>query len=149
MRIRKVTAVAASSLLLLFAAFAIPQDPDKDDARVEAKIRQLMEQTGAADLGSQALNQMLDAFRQMPGLPDGFLDKFKELAKPEELVEMVVPIYKKHLDEKTIDAVIAFASTPEGKKFYAAQPALLRESMAAGQKWGEQLAQKVLRELGR
>ena len=93
------------------------------------------------------MDQLLDQFSGMPGLPPGFVEKFKELANPRDLEEMVVPIYVRHLDATTLDAVIAFAESAEGKNYFAAQPAIAKESMEAGSKWGRDLAGKVMQEL--
>lgn len=144
----KIVLCAASCLVLCLAAFSSPQDKgtSQDQERVDAKIHELMRVSGAGDLGKQVMDQMLDAFRGMPNLPEGFLEKFRKSVDVQELVDLIVPVYRTHLDEATLDAVLAFAATPEGKKFYAAQPAILKESMAIGQKWGQEVAMKVLRD---
>lgn len=125
------------------------QQEEKPQEEKEAKVRRLLQLTGAADMGKQVMDRMLDQFAAISGLPDGFIEKFKKLAKPAELVDLVVPINMKHLDEKTLDAALAFWSSPEGQKFQKAQPKILAESMAAGQKWGTELAAKVIAELAK
>ncbi len=142
--------LASAAALVLFATSgpSAPQDPQQPPApEVETKVRRMLELTGAADLGKGLMDQLLDQFSGMPGLPPGFVEKFKELAKPRDLEEMVVPIYVRHLEASTLDAVIAFAESAEGKKYFAAQPAIAKESMEAGSKWGRDLAGKVMQEL--
>ena len=150
MSVKKSCQSAASCIALAVVAFAVPQDarPAQQD-ELDAKIHKLMEVTGAVDLGDQMLDQLMTTFQQMPGMPPGFPEKFLEKADTNELVELVVPIYRKHLDEATIDALILFAQSTEGRRFFAAQPAMMREQMTAGQKWGEAVAGEVMQELPR
>ena len=70
------------------------------------------------------------------------------MVDPDELVELIIPIYLKHLDEATIDGVIVFAQPEVGKKLYEAQTANMQESILAGQRWGQELAEESLAELG-
>jgi hypothetical protein len=121
---------------------------DEDADRIEKKIRQLLDVTGASDLGKQTMEQMMAQFEQMPALPEGFAEKFLELADPDQLVEMVIPIYAKHLDEDSLDGAIAFAQSEAGRKFYEVQPMIVEESMQVGMEWGQELAKEVMAELG-
>lgn len=57
-------------------------------------------------------------------------DVFKELVL-DDLIQDVVPVYQKHLTRSDVEAVIAFYSTPAGKKILREQPAMIRESMQA------------------
>ena len=118
-----------------------------DDEIKEKKVRELLALTGAGKLGKQVMDGMMDQFKGMPGMSPEFVKKFKAMAKPEALVDMIVPIYMKHLDEKTLDAAIAFYKTPEGRALIKAQPKIVQESTAAGTVWGRELAAKVMRGL--
>lgn len=100
-------------------------------------------------MGKQAMEQMMQAFESMPNLPEGFAAKFLELAKPEQLVEMIVPIYMKHVDSGDLDTLLAFFRTPSGKRWIQVQNPMMKESMEAGQKWGQELAMKVMEELNK
>lgn len=122
-------------------------DKDKKPSPKEQKVRHLMEITGAASMGKQVMDAMLDQFNKMNNLPEGFVAKFRETATGQDLLEQVIPIYMKHFDEESLDSIIAFYQTEAGKKLLKAQPAILKESMEAGQKWGQELAQKALRKL--
>lgn len=129
------------SLLLAFACllFAAPASAGDTPER-EALARELMALTGAADLGAQMMEGMAAQFRQTPGLPPGFIDTFLELANPDELIDLIVPLYVKAYDDETLEAAIAFYKTPAGKKLIAATPQLTQESMVVGQTWGIELA---------
>jgi hypothetical protein len=43
--------------------------------------------------------------------------------------------------------VITFFNSPTGKKFVQQQPAVMQESMAAGQQWGQSLARRAMEKL--
>ena len=152
--------LALASALLLSAAFQgthAKSDPAPGAPRAnahatavdpkEAKVRKLMQLSGAGNLGKQLIDAMLDQFNQMPNIPEGFVAKFKEKARAEDLVDLVVPIYVKHFDDATLQAVLDFYQSDAGRTFAAKQPQVLAESQRAGQKWGMELAQKVLAEL--
>lgn len=116
-------------------------------ASKEAKVRKFLQLTGADDLGKQMIDSMMAEFGRMPNIPPGFTDKFRELAMKDDLAGMMVPVYMKHLDEKDLDGAIAFYESEAGRNFVKAQPVILQESMAIGQRWGQELAQKTIEAL--
>jgi len=146
----KIQMAITAALALTFAvpSTAAPTVQDKPEVSAkEKKIRKLLEVTGSAAMGKQVMDAMLDSFQGNNALPPGFIEKFKETAQPEKLVELIVPIYLKNLDEETIDGALVFFDSPAGKKFIKAQPTIVQESMAAGQKWGTEMAEKTLKAL--
>jgi hypothetical protein len=50
-----------------------------------------------------------------------------------EMFDAMVPIYQRHLTKSDLDAVISFYSSPVGQKLLKEQPAMMAESMQAGQ----------------
>lgn len=144
-----------ASLLITFAALLLTLPANAQESRSEAvataakekKVRTLLELSGASRQGRQVMDAMLAQFEQMPELPKGFITEFKRLAKPDDLVELIVPIYSKHLTEGDVDALIAFYKSPAGKRFVAAQPDITTESMEAGRRWGEGVARQVIQTL--
>ena len=136
------TLFASALGFTLFAA--APSNALADDASKEVLVRELLEVTGSADLGKQMMDGMMAQFEGNPGLPPGFAKKFGELAKPEQIVELVVPIYMKTYEEKTLQAAIDFYKTAEGKALISKMPAVSQESMLVGQTWGASLAQQTM-----
>jgi hypothetical protein len=162
---RRIAAVAASAVVAatlglgaarLFAEDAIkpaagggaPSCASALDVRKE-KVRTLLKLQGADAMAKQTLDAMLEQFRQMPGLPEGFVDKFKEKADVAALMELSVPSYVNHLDDATLDATIAFYESEGGRKLSAQMPAIQTEAMAAGNRWGVRVATEVMRDLQR
>lgn len=113
----------------------------------EQKVRKLLELTGAAKLGQQTLDAMMAEFSVMPGLPPGFIEEVRALAKAESLVDLIVPVYLENLQEADIDAAIAFYSSPAGQRMAAALPTINQQSMIVGQQWGAQIAEQAMRNL--
>ncbi|MEO7110745.1 MAG: DUF2059 domain-containing protein [Polyangiaceae bacterium] len=124
------------------------QDDGLDAMTDEQLVRKLLEATGAAALGKQVGDSMIDTFRKMPNLPPGFLDRFKQNLHVDELTELIVPIYLKHYDHQTLIAAIRFYRSDAGRKIVEQLPVITAESMEAGKKWGANLAKKTLRDLG-
>ena len=136
------TTLRRTAQLALFSTLLMTPHALAGDKAEAAKARQLMELTGSAELGQQMMAQMMTQFQAM-GLDEAFVTEFQKRARPEHLVDMVVPIYVENLDEDTMDAAITFYSSKEGKKLVAALPAITEQSMRAGQAWGEKLGAEV------
>lgn len=131
--------LAAFALALLFVLPAAAAD----DAAKEKLARELMALTGAADMGKQVMEGMMAQLAANPSIPQEFADKFLELAKPEQLLDLVVPLYVSAYDEKTLKAAVTFYKTPAGRALVAAMPQITQESMVLGQQWGMELAGQV------
>lgn len=129
------------------AAPAQVQKAEKEKKRIEAKVRELLNLTGAGNLGKQMMNQMVAQFKTMNALPEGFAEKFLEIAKPDDLVDLIVPIYVELVREEDLDAITAFFKTKSGRRWIASQPKILAESMRVGEEWGRKLAQDTIEAL--
>lgn len=66
---------------------------------------------------------------------------------PDDLSSLAIPIYAKHFTDREIDALLEFYRTPVGRSIVSKMPKVMQESMAAGQAWGRDLMQEVLRDL--
>jgi hypothetical protein len=128
---------------------AAPTSPDDGLAKLnnEQLTRKLLEVTGAANIGKQVADGMIESFRKMSNLPPGFMDRFKQNIQPDSLVELIVPIYMRHLDRETIIAAIRFYMSEPGQRIVKTLPAVTAESMEAGKVWGAELARKTLKDL--
>lgn len=122
-------------------------EQDEDRARLEKKVREALDLSGGKAQAKAAFDMMITQFAQMPGLDPRFVAKFKESVSGQDMVDLNVPIWMRHLDETDIDGLIAFYKSPPGKKFIKVQPVIQQEAMLAGQKWGQEMAMKVMSEL--
>lgn len=117
-------------------------------ATKEQDIRRLLTLTGSGQLGVQVIQQMFASFkRSMPEVPEKFWDEFMKEVDADEMIELVVPIYDKYLTHDEIKIIITFYETPVGKKMIALLPQIMQESMAAGQQWGKEIGERVIKKL--
>jgi hypothetical protein len=124
----------------------------------QADIRRLLQITGAGSIATQSMDQMEKTVRPMvtdalpPGdyrekLVDLFFEKFRAKRQPEELADLVVPIYNKYYSDEDIKGLIQLYQTPLGNKMLSTLPQVMAESQAAGTKWGEQIGRESMMEV--
>lgn len=130
------------AVLVMLPSLALAETPKEKD------IRRLLALTNQAQLGSQVIHQVLDAFKgSMPNVPANFWPELASELKPEELVDKVVPIYDKQLSAAEVKDIIKFYESPTGKKLIKVTPAITAESMQLGQAWGREIGEKVMKKL--
>lgn len=114
-------------------------------------LQKLIHVSGSEVAYKAIVNQMITMFKQQQsGAPAEFWDEFAaEMNKDAvgQLVDMLTPIYQKHLTEADLQSVISFYETPVGKKFAEKTPLITQESMLAGQEWGKQIGERVVEKL--
>ena len=138
--------LCATALLLSLLAASVSAQEVKSSHN--QKIRRLLELTGAASLGLQVIDSMMASFKEsMPEVPEEFWTGFRAKVKPEALIDLIVPVYEKHLAEADVDELIKFFSSPAGRRFVEKQPLILADTMKEGETWGQNLAKEVLEEL--
>jgi len=130
----------ATLLVSTVICFSVQAEPAKHET-----VKELMQKSGAGNLSVQMMNQMLPAMKQMvPDAPEQFwLDVMAEV-DPNEMENMIIPVYQKYLTEEEILAINAFYDTDVGKKLISVQPVILQESMLRGQQWGQALSLKII-----
>ena len=131
------------AILLFTSVFAFSQTD-----KVEKDIKELLVLTGSAQLGKQVASQMFDSFEKMyPQVPAEFWNEFKKEMKTDDLINLMVPIYKKYYTHDEIKDLIKFYKTPIGQKTISVMPSVTQDAMAAGQTWGQEIAMKVLEKM--
>ena len=169
----KATAVAIAAILLASICVAQDATPDTQSmaaaaqaSRAQVKldqaklqdIRRLLEQTGAANVAQQNMDQAAKAMRPLlvDALPAGeyrnklvdlFFEKFRSKTDTVELVDLLVPIYAKYYSDDEVKQLIQLYQSPIGKKMLNVLPNVMAESQVAGQKWGEQLGRQCMMEV--
>lgn len=137
-------ALSAAVALLLSALPILAQEP----ATKEQKTRRLLSLMKVDEVAVQMIDSMLPSMQATaPTVPESFWTEFRKQIKGDELVDLIVPVYMRHLEESDIDELIRFYRSPVGARFLAKQPAILQESMAAGQEWGGRIAEKAMEQL--
>ncbi len=137
-----VTLIVAAAL----AGTSLAQGPDP--ARVAA-AKQMMEAAGAARQFDEAMpliaNQMSQSFMRLaPEKGKEIAEVFQQLVprfldKKGILLEQIAGLYAADLTLEELNGIVAFYKSPVGAKFAAVQPGIMRQSMALGQRWGQQI----------
>jgi len=128
------------------------------DPAKEASIRKLFEMQGTKNIIDRTVAGMIENTRPQiaamlpPGdykekLLDAFLDRFKKKLDAEQMMNASVPVYDKYFSKEDIDGLIAFYSTPLGKKTISVLPQVFTEAQAAGMKLGEKWGQEAMSEV--
>ncbi len=134
------------------------QASSKIDPQKEASIRELMNATGAKDLGKQLVQAGMEQFRSsvedsQPNNPrakqfvDAFVSKFQKHFDPNSLTETIIPIYDKYFTSEDLNGLLAYYRSPLGQRMLKVLPEVTRESQAAGFALGQKAAQEAMEEL--
>lgn len=127
--------------LFVFLCAAAPIFAERDEDRV----RYLIELSGGADMGVMVFENMMMSFRDtFPDVPGEFWDRMVDVVETDDLMDILVPIYRKHFTAEDVDGLIRFYESPLGRKLIETQPDMVQESMSAGETWGERIAQEVV-----
>ena len=119
----------------------LPEEAEAASASKREKVGKLLEMMNVREQSKQVMDFMIAALK--PSVPDEFWAEFRAETDVQELVDLTAAIYEKHLTEQEIDDLLGFYSSPTGRSFIKKLPAILSESMAAGQEWGEQLQIRI------
>jgi len=119
-----------------------------EETQKQKDIRKLLKITGSGELGTQVMGQMIGNMKKaMPQVPDKFWADFMKEVHTDELIDLIVPVYDRNLSQGDITELIKFYESPTGKKFVSVLPKITQESMVVGEKWGRDLAMKVMTKL--
>lgn len=114
-------------------------------------LKEMFIASGVEETYRTVVIQMIDMYKQQSPQSDAAL--WDELQKEflgtsiDYLVEMMVPVYQKHMTIEDLKGMIAFYTTPLGKKFVASTPAIMSESMQVGQMWGVKLGESFAKRI--
>lgn len=136
------TALLVATSLLSFA---------QDNSSYKTALKKMMQVSGTEASFKGIITQMVTMFKQQQtNVPGEFWDELtSETDKMaiDQLIDLLTPIYQKHLAESDLNAMIAFYETPSGKKFAEKSPLITQESMVSGQEWGKKIGEKVINRL--
>lgn len=140
--------ILAALFLLVSASDILAQNGKPSPSLKEKNIRQLLKLTGSGNLGRQTLEQLLGPMREaLPQVPEEFWQDFMVKAKPERMVDLVVPIYMEHFTDEEIDAMLVFYKSEAGQSVIRKLPIVTQESILAGQQWGQEIGFEIIEEL--
>jgi len=134
------------------------QAPTDIDPQKGARIRELMDVTGAKNMGQQLIEAGMEQFRSsvldsQPDNPrakqfvDAFVVRFQKHFDADSLNERVIPIYDKYLTTEDLQGLLDYYRSPLGQRMLKALPEVTRESQEAGFALGKKAAQETMDEL--
>jgi hypothetical protein len=139
-------AILAAIACLFLASVSFAQQNDADAPATKADINRYFEAMHSRELARQTMNAMLvqmhsmvhEQMKAVPNLPADAEDRLNKSmdemigAMPvDAMLDAMVPVYQKHLTKGDVDALVAFYSSPTGKKFLTEMPTITAESMQA------------------
>ena len=127
----------SSSLTLVFG---------QSDVEYKSTLKKMFEVSGSEEAYKSGIRQMFVMFRQKENVPQEVWDALESeflQTSLNDLVEMLTPVYQKHLTTADLQKVIQFYQTPAGEKFAQKTPFIMQESMQVGQQWGMKVGKDV------
>jgi len=143
------TVLATIGVLCVLGGAARAQSTSRpSETQKQKDIRKLLKITGSGELGTQVMGQMIGNMKKaMPQVPEKFWSDFMKEVHTDELVDLIVPVYDRNLSQGDVTELIKFYESPTGKRFVSVLPKITQESMGVGEKWGRELAMKVMTKL--
>src|SRR5258708_2802867 len=131
------------------------QAPANIDPQKDARIRELMDVTGAKDMGKQLIEAGMEQFRSsvldsQPDNPrakqfvDAFVVRFQKHFDADSLNERVIPIYDKYLTAEDLQGLLDYYRSPLGQRMLKALPEVTRESQEPRFPLGKKAAQAAI-----
>jgi len=147
-----------TAFVLVCASFACGQATPAASSAAEpnatklAKIRELINLIGTPRIAVDMMKSQAAAIKKLmpfpPAAQDDFEKEFLASINANELVDLAVPIYDRHLSEEDVDGMLAFYRSPVGRRVIKALPEITAESGRVGQEWGQGIGMKVGRKIG-
>lgn len=141
------TIILLFSLILFTATLSFSQD----NAAYRESVKQMMIANGSETTFKTVISQMISNFKtQKTEVTEDFWKQFEasfQKVGTEDLLDLLTPIYQKHLSQDDIKAITAFYQTPAGKTFAQKTPVIMQESMQAGRIWGEKIGLEIVNKL--
>lgn len=134
-------------LLVALMAYGVCFAQAQANEKYVEKLEEMFSVSGSTASYEPIIDQMFKMIEMQSSETDK--SKIKELKEEmkkssiADLTKMLAPIYVKYLSIEDIDGMIAFYKTPVGKKYAVVTPKITAESVAVGQQWGMQLANKI------
>ncbi|MHA4896335.1 DUF2059 domain-containing protein [Pedobacter sp. PWIIR3] len=123
----------------------------QDNGTYRIALQKMLKASGAENTYKSVVGQMITMFKQQQTeVPEVFWNEFQAEAEKnsfDDILTLLVPVYQKHLTETELNTMAAFYETPVGKKFALVTPILTVESMQAGQQWGKNMGETVIKRL--
>lgn len=116
-------------------------------------IRTLLTVNKTKESMQETIPMMIEQFKKMrPDIPAKVWSSLQKEMKGEglkDLIERMIPMYKKHFTHTEVKELITFYKSPIGSKLAEKTPIMTQESFGIGQEWGQELGKKMAIKLKR
>jgi hypothetical protein len=121
-----------------------------DPAKAEA-IRTYLELSRASELFLVGFEQGMAATPEVAEMPEGFLEQFRAKAREKvpEFIDMLVPVYDRHMTLEELNGLIEFVRSPIGQRFVDLQVELAGEMMELGERWAMMVVGEVFTDMSK
>lgn len=135
------------AVALVTGVLCAQQDTPSVAAKKDAAARRLIEVSGGASLGAEAMAAIDESFaRTMSPEFNAYWKDHRETVDPTELIELMIPIYSRRFSLEELEAVVAFHSSPVGIHLNSESEAIQQEIGEIGYAWGEELGRRVVKD---
>jgi hypothetical protein len=146
-------------VFLLFASVSFARQSDADVPASKADVERYLDAMHSRTMMKNMLGTMTvqvhkmvhDQLANQGNLPPDFETKMDKMTDDmftnfpvDELIDVMIPVYQKHLTKGDVDAMIMFYSTPTGQKLLKEMPAITAESMQAASGIIQKMTAKTL-----
>lgn len=126
------------------------QESSEKRADIERLLAMTQAQTIAQQMSQAMVAQLTNVVRASnPNIPDDVVAALPEAVNAvidenmPALMSQMAGVYDEHFTHDDIRGLIEFYSSDVGRRFVAAQPQILQQSMAIGQAWGRSLGPEI------
>ena len=139
----KWTGIAVAAALALGAVGqAVAAQPS------EKQVRELFQVMHLDGMFGQMNTQMAGMMGQaIPCVPASYWQNFIDTSGRQQLLGQMVPIYQRHFTAQDVTGLLKFYRSPLGQKVITQMPQTMAEGMKAGQVWGRERAQTMIKQL--
>jgi hypothetical protein len=139
------------TLVILLIAVVASVSVNAQSKTYSATLKKYLEASGSMSAFKSAVSSMMSNFKSMNNsVPEEVwteLEKEFQSTSLDDLVSMLTPVYERHMTEGDLNEVIKFYNSPAGKRLAEKTPAIMNESMEAGQTWGQAVGERVMTKL--
>ena len=142
---KKISSTLILILISCFLSFAQNENEYKET------LKTMFEISGSEDTYQAAITQVFSIFKgQYAEVKEETwteLEKEFQNTSMDDLIDLLAPVYQKHLTIDDLKELIKFYETPVGKKFASKTPFITQESMQVGQEWGMKIGQEFSKKM--
>ena len=147
----------AAALLVVLASHAcaeaqgakgVPRARKASAAQGLEDVKRLVEATGVVERELRQMEPLLARMKQqMPNVPEKVWKEveaeFRKVFTRETIIEMYAPIYSRHFGPDEVRRLLAFYTSPVGKKLVAETPMIEVEVFLDGMQRGVNIGEKI------